>query len=442
MRALFSGWLAGYLLIGAASVAAADGRLSWPAKTGPTFDGNAAEHDARNLPVKWDEATGENIAWKVPLRGQGHSTPVIGNGRIWFTAATEDGTHQFVYCIDQQTGDILHHKLLFSNENPEPLGNDLNTYASPSCVLEPDAVYVHFGSYGTARLDTRTADVVWQRRDIQCRHFRGPGSSPVIFENLLILTFDGIDQQFLMALDKQTGETVWRTDRTTDFHDLQPDGKPIRDGDFRKAFGTPGLIEVAGRTQVVSIGSRAAFGYDARTGKEIWTIRHEDYNAAVRPLFFNGWTILNTGSRTSDLIALRLDETTKGDVTDSHVVWMRSTGNPRIPYPVLFDEKLFMVTDNGVATCLDAKTGAELWKQRLGGNFVASPVIANGNVYFCNDRGVATVVKAGAKYELVSRNRLADEVRASPAVASGSLYFRGASALYKIGTSTRETSGL
>ena len=132
---------------------------------------------------------------------------------IWFTSATTDGTKQYVYGIDRQSGKILHHKLVFENAAPEDLGNPMNNYAAPSPVLEADALYVHFGTYGTARINPATGEKVWERRDINVRHFRGPGSSPVIFGNLIILTFDGIDQQFVTALDKKTGQSVWKTPR-------------------------------------------------------------------------------------------------------------------------------------------------------------------------------------------------------------------------------------
>ena len=407
-------------------------RLPWPDRSGPTFNGCAPADQTRNLPVRWDEASGTNIAWKTATEGEGHSTPVIGRGRVWFTSATPDGRKQFVYAVDAETGQVLHHKLLFENGRPEPLGNEVNTYASPSCVLEADAVYVHFGTYGTARLDPETAAVVWQRRDIRCRHFRGPGSSPVLFEDLLILTFDGIDRQFLIALNKQTGQTVWRTDRSTDFKDLDPSGRPIRDGDFRKAFSTPALAEVDGRWQVISVGSRAAFGYDARTGREIWTIEHDDYNAAARPLIFENLAILNTGSRTSNLLAVRLDDSTRGNVTATHVVWDRPRGNSRLSSPVLVGDRVFQVTDGGVVRCLKARTGEEVWSGRLVGDYTASPVAANGLLYFCNQQGQTTVVKAADRFEIVARNQLAEGMRASPAIAGGALFLRTFGHLYKI----------
>lgn len=419
------------LCLGGTSFAMAE-ELSWPDRGGPTFNGHVAPADAQGLPTTWNENSGKNIAWKVALEGQGHSTPVIGCGRIWFTSATEDGKQQFIECLDEESGATIHHQLLFENSDPEPLGNPINTYASPSCVLTTDAVFVHFGTYGTARLDPQTADVVWQRRDINGRHFRGPGSSPVLYDDLLILTFDCIDQQFLIALNIHTGKTVWRTDRTTDYGDLDENGLPKREGDLRKAYSTPALAEVAGRVQVISPGSRAAFGYDARTGEELWTITHDDYNAAARPSIFRNHAIINTGSRGANLISVKLDESTRGNVDQTHVVWNRERGNSRLSTPLLHDGLIYMVTDTGVAICVDAQTGDEVWTDRIGGTFVASPIVANGLIYFCNEEGVTTLIRAGRQFEVVARNELSEGMRASPAAANGAMYLRTFGHLYKL----------
>jgi outer membrane protein assembly factor BamB len=406
--------------------------LSWPDKSGPTFDGRVAAVDAKELPVSWDEASGKNVAWKISLEGTGHSTPVIGDGRIWITSATDKGTKQYVICIATESGRILHQRLLWENSSPEPLGNEINTYASPSCVLEPGAVYVHFGTYGTARLDPQTAETIWLRRDINVRHFRGPGSSPILGGDLLILTMDGIDRQFLVALNKNTGETVWKTDRSTDYEDLDEDGKPFRDGDKRKAYGTPALKQVSGRWQIVSVGSRAGFGYDLLTGKEIWTLRHDDFNASARPIFANRQVYLNTGSGRANTVALRLDETTKGDVTNTHVHWNRDRGNSRMSSPIIVGDRFYMVTHNGIVYCLDVQTGEEIFAERLGGTHVASPIFANGCLYFCDERGNTSVIRASDKLEIVSRNRLAEGMRASFAAADGALFLRTFGHLYKI----------
>lgn len=405
---------------------------AWPQKTGPFANGNARITRGNQPPVVWDEEANQNIAWKVPLQGVGHSTPVVGNGQVWLTSATEDGRQQYVYCIDEQTGQVLHHRLLFENAAPEPLGNPVNSYASPTCFLTEDAVYVHFGTYGTAKLSTNTAEVIWQRRDIHCRHFRGPGSSPVKHGNLLVLTFDGIDQQFLTALDATTGETIWRTDRTTDYGDLDENGKPQRDGDLRKAYSTPAIAKLGDQLQVISVGSRAAFGYDLKSGKEIWTIRHDDYNAAAQPLIFQDTVILNTGSRGANLLSVRLNDTTIGDVTDTHVVWNREKGNSRLAFPILHEGKVYSLTDNGVLSCIDATTGAEIWTGRIGGNFVASPIIADGKIYMFDESGRTSVVGTGNHFKVLQKNLLAEGGKASPAIGEAAIFVRTSGHLYKI----------
>ncbi|QDT32588.1 outer membrane protein assembly factor BamB family protein [Thalassoglobus polymorphus] len=405
---------------------------AWPERGGPLMNGIVPAGSAKNLPVKWDEESGLNVAWKIALEDDGYASPVIGNGKVWFTSATTDGKKQFIYVIDESTGKVLHHKLIFENEDPEPLGNNVNTYASPTCVLENDAVYVHFGTYGTARLDPETAEIVWERRDIRGKHFRGPGSSPIIYEDSLILTYDCIDAQFLMSLNKKTGETNWRVDRSTDYDDLDENGKPKRNGDLRKAFGTPALVEVDGKTQLLSVGSRAAFGYDAKTGKELWTITHDGYNAAARPALHEDIVVINSGGRGASMIAVRLDKTTVGNVDETHVLWNRPRGNSRLATPLLYEGLVYMVTDNGVAICLDAVTGEEVWTNRIGGTFVASPVLANGLLYLCNEEGETSIVKAGREFQLVSKNHLEEGMRASPGVANGALFLRTFHHLYKI----------
>ncbi len=405
---------------------------AWPQKSGPLSCGVARPTETKNLPTEWNEEAEKNIAWKVKLEGIGHSTPVVGDGHVWLTSATEDGTKQFVYCLDSGTGKIIHHKLLFENEDPEPLGNPVNSYASPTSYLTHKSLYVHFGTYGTAKLDVTTTDVIWQRRDINCRHFRGPGSSPVRYGNTLFLTFDGIDQQFLTALNVSNGETLWRTDRTTDYGDLDKDGKPKRDGDLRKAYSTPAIIRVGSGLQVISVGSRAAFGYDAKTGEELWTITHDDYNAAAQPLQHKDTVILNTGSRGANLMAIRLNDSTRGDVTDSHVVWNREKGNSRLCFPALYEGRIYSLTDNGVLSCINADTGDDIWTGRVGGNFVASPVIANGLVYLFDEQGRGTVVGTGDKFEVVAKNQLSEGGKASPAIGGGALFVRTAGHLYKL----------
>ena len=407
--------------------------LFWPAKNGPTQDAIVPATEAARVPLEWDGASGKNIAWRVELEGEGHSTPVIGGDLIWFTAATTDGKQQFVYGIDRHSGKIVHHKLVFENAAPEELGNPLNNYAAPSPVLEADALYVHFGTYGTARIDPATGSKVWERRDINVRHYRGPGSSPLIHGDLLILTFDGINEQFVTALDKKTGKTVWKTPRTTDYGDLDKEGKPTRDGDMRKAYHTPDVFEIGGKEVLVSIGSRAAFGYEAATGKELWTIRHGGFNAAIPPLRLGDLLILNTGSERAHTLGVRIDEKMAGDITESHVLWDREKRNASESAPVLVKGVLYQTTRGGIVSAVEAKTGKDLWEDRMEGQHLPGPVVIGDKLLFSNDRGQTFLVRAlPEKFELVGKNQLAEPITTSPAVADGAIFIRTKKALYKI----------
>jgi outer membrane protein assembly factor BamB len=407
--------------------------LFWPAKNGPTQDGVVPASVAARVQFEWDGAAGKNIAWRVELEGEGHSTPVIGGDLVWFTAATTDGKQQFVYGIDRHSGKIVHHKLVFENSAPEELGNPLNNYAAPSPVLEEDALYVHFGTYGTARIDPATGEKVWERRDINVRHYRGPGSSPVIHGGLLILTFDGINEQYVTALDKKTGKTVWKTPRTTDYGDLDKEGKPTRDGDMRKAYHTPAVFEIGGKEVLVSIGSRAAFGYEVKTGTELWTIRHGGFNAAIPPLRLGDLLILNTGSERAHTLGVRIDDNMSGDITESHVLWDREKRNASESAPVLVNGILYQTTRGGIVSAVEAKTGKDLWEDRMEGQHLPGPVAIGDKLLFSNDRGQTFLVRASAeKFELVGKNQLAEPITVSPAIADGALFIRTKKALYKI----------
>lgn len=412
--------------------------LYWPDKNGPTMNGVVPEAEAVRLPLEWDEASGKNITWKtdLPAEEEGHSTPIIGGDFIWFTSATADGTKQYINGFDRRTGKQLHHKLIFENPAPEPLGNPLNNYASPSPVIEADGVYIHFGTYGTAKLNPLTAEIIWQRRDINVKHFRGPGSSPILYENLLILTFDGIDAQFTIALDKATGKTVWKTPRSTDYHDLDKDGNPTRDGDMRKAYYTPSVLDLAGRKVLVSIGSRAAFGYDPLTGKELWTVTHGGFNAAPRALVMPGILILNTGSERSHTLGIRVDEKMTGDITASHTLWDHDKRNASESCPILYNGRLYQVTRGGVLSCLDAKTGDQVWEDRLQGQHLPSAILAGDRLYYSNDRGEVNVIRAGDKFEVLATNKFNggadDKITSSPAVADGAIFIRTKTHLFKL----------
>jgi outer membrane protein assembly factor BamB len=396
----------------------------WPQFRGPDGNGMA---DA-DVPVTWAE--GKNVRWKTPVAGRAWSSPVILDNQIWMTTATPDGRELFAVAVDHQTGKIIHQLKLFQIQTPQ-YAHPFNSYASPTPVIEPGRVYVTFGSPGTAAIDTKTGKILWQRRDLECNHFRGAGSSPIIFRDLLIMHFDGSDVQYVVALDKRTGKTIWRTKRSIDFKDLGPDGKPEADGDYRKAFATPHVITVGGEPLLVSIGSKATYGYDPRTGKELWRIEERtNHSGSTRPVAGHGMVFYPSGFATGELLAVKPDG--RGDVTSTHVVWRTNQGVPKKPSILLNDDLIYMINDVGIVSCLDAKTGAVVWKSRLKGTYSASPVLASGRIYVFDEDGKATVLDAGREFKVLAENQLDDGFMASPAIAGRSLLLRTKTHLYRI----------
>lgn len=407
-----------------AGLCSAETNENWTDFRGPTHDGRTP---ATGLPTEWSEQN--NVTWKTAIHDRGWSTPTIIDGRLWLTTATEDGKEFFAVCLDPENGKVLHDRKLFTCADPEPLGNEVNCYASPSPVSESGRVYIHFGTYGTACLDSKTGETIWTREDLHCRHFRGPGSSPFIYKNLLILTYDGIDVQFLVALDKLTGKTIWKTDRTTDFKDLGGDGQPQLGGDFRKAYTTPIIANVGGKDQLVSVGARAAFAYEPLTGKEIWTVTYGGYSNASRPVFHEGVVLVNTGYGTPDLLGVRPGE---GDITATNMLWTYNKAVPKRGSPVLADGLVYLVSENGIAACIDPATGHEFWRERLRGQFTASPIHSEGRVYFFSESGEAYIIKAGREFQLIGENKLDDGMLASPAVSGRALILRTKTHVYRI----------
>jgi outer membrane protein assembly factor BamB len=390
----------------------------WPQFRGPDGNGVSA---ATGLPVTWSEQ--DNIRWKVPIHGRAWSSPVVLGDQVWMTTATPDGKQLFAIAVAKDTGRILHDLKVFDVATPQ-FAHSFNTYASPTPVIETGRVYVTFGSPGTAAIETGTGKVVWTRRDLECNHFRGAGSSPVIFGNLLIMHFDGSDVQYVVALDKRTGQTVWKTPRSIDFQDLEPNGTPKADGDFRKAFATPQIVTWQGRPILISLGSKAAYAYDPLTGRELW--RHEErdqFSASTRPVVGNGVVYYPTGFNTGQIVAM---------TPDGKVKWQVARGAPNKPSILLLNGLLFMVNDTGIVTCLDAGDGSEVWRSRISDSYSASPVAAEGRVYFFSEDGKATVIEAGRAFKVIAENVLDDGIMASPAIDGRALYVRTRSHLYRI----------
>jgi len=370
------------------------------------------------------------VKWKTALHGKAWSSPVVWEDKIWLTTANEAGTELGVFCVDAATGKILRDDKLFTVANPQ-FCHKFNSYASPTPVVEKGRLYVSFGSPGIAAVDTATGKALWERRDFICNHFRGSGSSPIVFENLLITHFDGSDKQYVVALDKNTGKTVWETPRSVDYQDLQPDGKPEAEGDWRKAYATPHITIEKGQPIMISTGAKAHYGYDPRTGKEIW--RFEDrgcHSGGSRPIVANGIAYINTGFGKSSIIALRLGG--KGVLAEQDLAWRAPKGNPNKPGLIVTGGLVFAMKDDGVAYCFDAATGAQQWSERVGGNYSASPLLADGRIYVASEEGKVTTFAPAKTFQKLGEGKFDDGFMASPAVVGKAMFWRSKTALYRV----------
>lgn len=388
---------------------------NWPEFRGPTQQGHA---EAKNLPVEFNNE--KNVTWKTPIAGRGHSSPVIWENQLWITSAYDEGKSLHAICLDKESGKVIHDVEVFTNEETVNV-NAKNSHASPSPVIESGRIYVHFGTYGTACLDTATGEKMWENRDLKLNHQEGPGSSPVLFENLLLLNCDGYDVRYVTALDKQTGKTVWKKDRPGGLNET---------GDINKAFCTPTIISWEGNPLMINPGAQTVVAYDPRDGNEIWWSKYKGFSVVPRPVVKDDIVFIATGYMKPELHAIRLGG--KGDVTESNLVWKATAQVPCNSSFLLAGEELFMVSDAGIATCLNSKTGKPLWTKRLNDSFWASPFDANGRIYFCGENGTVTVLKAGKKFEQLARNEFPDGIFATPAISGESLYLRTLGGIYRI----------
>ena len=384
----------------------------WPQFRGPTGQGHSSE---RGVPLEWSES--RNVVWKVPVEGLGWSSPVVAGGRVWLTVAME---RQYpvslrALALDAATGREVLNVEVFTVE-PNPLLNPKNSYASPTPIIEGDRVYVHFGPYGTAALTT-AGRILWKTR-LPHNPEHGNGGSPALYRDLLIVNCDGLDEAYIAALDTKTGEIRWKTPRR------QPIGH---------AYSTPLVIRARDQDQVISVGAFRVTAYEPQTGKEIWRVEYkEGYSNVPRPLYGHGLVYITTGLQHPMLMAIRPEG--NGDVTNTHVAWQTDRAVPVTPSPLLVGDELYFVSDLGVATCLDARTGNSHWQERLTGNFSASPVFADGRIYFMNELGVATVIAPGKTFRRLATNSLEDAwTLASMAVSGGNLFIRSADYVYRIG---------
>lgn len=406
----------------------------WPQFRGPLGTSHAPDS---HPPLQWSET--QNVVWKTPIPGKGWSTPVMQNDHLWVTTATEDGKEFSALRVDPASGEITFDKVLFRCSDPEPLGNSVNGYASPSPLIDAGLVFIHFGSYGTACLDAATGEEKWRRTDLPCRHYRGPGSSLAHFRDLLILTMDGVDYQYLIALDKKTGETRWKTDRGTDFKDIGPDGKPEAEGDFRKAYTTPLMIEPkSGEPWFISIGARATYAYDSATGRQRWKTVYDGFSNASSAVYSHGMAFINTGYGKANLHVFEVDDSTRGELKQVDMVWDCRKRVPQRSTPVVVGDHLYMVDDGGFMSCLEIMTGEVLWSERLEGNFSGCPLVARNHIVVCSEQGASYVIQPDpSELKVVHENKLEEGMLACPIAVDDALYLRTRTHLYKIAESAK-----
>ncbi len=415
------------------------GAGEWPEWRGPGGQGHA---QGDSLPTRWGENV--NVTWKAPIPGRGWSSPVIDGDQIWLTTAIEtkanpddvarrlkantgdqpltllEKVEYRAICVDARSGRITHDVLLLSEREPQ-WAHTLNSYASPTPVIEPGRLYAHFGASGTACLDTRTGQVLWTNTSLHILHENGPGNSPIVWRDRLIFHMDGSDLQYVAALDKGTGALAWKTDRT---------GTMNTNPQLKKSYATPIVVRRNGQEQLLSPGADWLYGYDPASGRELWKLKYGNlgFSLAARPVTGHGMLYLSTGFMRPEMLAIRYDSG-----KDPEIVWRYAKGVPTMSSPLLVGNELYFVSDSGgMFTCLDAHTGAEHYRERLGGEHSASLLYADGKIHVPSRDGVTAVVGAGKSFQLLAKNELAGRIMASEAVSNGALFIRTDTALYRL----------
>ncbi len=402
--------LVGLISIVSHSALAAD----WPQFRGPLGNGISSE---KNLPIQWSET--KNIAWKQEIAGKGWSSPSLVQGRLYLTTAVvaSDKLSQRAICLNAKDGKLVWDTEIFSSDAAAaPKIHGKNSHASPTAIVESGKVFVHFGHQGTACLDL-DGKILWKTQELAYPPVHGNGGSPVLVEGLLIFSCDGGSSPFIAALDSASGNVRWKFARESD---------SVK----RFAFATCEVITVGGKKQVISPGAGVVNALDPASGTEIWRVTYDGYSVIPRPVFGHGLIFMSTGYDSPSILAIRPDG--HGDVTDTHVEWTLKKGAPHTPSPLLVGNELYLVSDGGIASCVDAKTGEEHWSERIGTKYSASPVYADGRIYFQDELGKGTVLRPGKKFQKLGENGFGEATLASYCVGDGAIFLRTEKHLYKV----------
>ena len=383
------------------------GAGDWTEFRGPGQQGHS---DELGLPLTWSPT--EHVVWKTDIPGLGWSSPAIAGGKIWLTTGVDDGRSLRVLRLDAASGAAEQSIEVFAPAEPGSV-HAKNSHASPTPVIDGERVFVHFGSHGTACL-SREGEILWKTK-LDYNHRHGPAGSPVVVGDLLVIACDGTDVQFVVALDKATGQEVWR--------------KPRVEG--RMAYSTPTVVTVEGKPLVVSCGGEFVVAFAPENGEERWRFRYPGgYSNVPRPVTGFGLAFVSSGYDTPVFYALPLDGT--GELGDDRVAWKSTKAAPRNASPLLVGDELYLVSDNGVISCLDARSGDIHWQERLGGDCTASPLLADGRIYITDENGVTKVIAPGKTFQELATNELPGRTLASLAAADGALFLRTDTAIYRL----------
>lgn len=385
----------------------------WPAWRGPRGDGTSTES---GIPTEWD--TTRNVAWKAPIPGIGHSSPIVAGDRIFLTAFIEDGGKRAVLCLDRKNGKTLWERVALAA--PPERKHKFNSFASSTPATDGNHLWVSFLEAPHIRLTCYDIDgnEIWRQSPGTFSSVHGFCSSPVLYEDLVILNCDQDDVAWIVAYEKATGKERWRTDR------------PNR----TRSYCAPLIAQAAGKTQMVLSGSKCVASYDPATGKQHWIVDGPTEQFVASPVFAEGLFFITGGYPQHHFLAIRPDGS--GNVTDSHVAWHDDSDFKAVSYvpsPIAHGPHFFVVSDVGVASCFDAKTGKLRWREKLGRHHWPSPVSAEDRLYFLDDDGNTFVIKAAPDFDLIAKNSLGEECYASPAISRGQIFIRTTAHLWCIG---------
>ncbi|MEY4191303.1 MAG: hypothetical protein RIR17_2039 [Planctomycetota bacterium] len=386
----------------------------WPQFRGPNADGHVK---GQTSPLEWSDS--KNVAWKVAIPGLGWSSPSLVQGKIFLTTAVPigEGLSLRAMALDAKTGKTIWDREIRAVAKA-PKIHSKNSHASPTPVIRDGSVYVHFGALGMASLAVEDGAIQWTNLELDYPPVHGSGGSPVYHDGKLVIVCDGSTKPFVAAVDAKTGKVAWKQLRSVV-------------GKINHSFVTPTVAVIDGKAQVMAPGPDHFAAYDLETGTELWRVKAPGWSVVPQPAIGHGLVIYNHDYDNPELLAVKLGG--KGDVTESNIVWRLKQGAPSSPSPLLIGDELYFVSDKGIASCVNAKTGERYWMERLSSdsNYSASPLFVNGRVLFLAENGKATWVQVGKKFMVLGKNTVPGRTLATPAFSEGAMFLRTDEHLYK-----------